>query len=375
MAASTGMRNASAGLCIVSLLGVLGCGGDSPGASSALSPDQAYWALQFNQHAVTLALTAPQNTIQLTATPLNADGQPLALQNEAEIHYSTKDSMVAVDSTGLVTAKLVTASFAKVVATATDPVQHVTLTDTCYIQVTATASTSALTTFTIQPAAGSDTVMPVDKYFRMTAAARDGTGRTMANVFPYFTSSNPHIALIDKSTGAIQGGRVGQVTLYASTWAYGVAKRDSIALRIALPSAVQVNILPVTPTGSTHAVLTYWPQVITITQGGVVSWINRSATDSMDVVFDDPTNVDSVALNLFLGIGTGEGNIAPFVLDADATSDLAIKLCQRYGLYPDDCSDLVGFTFLEERQRKFPVVGTYHYHSILWGSNGTIVVQ
>src|ERR1700679_470122 len=61
--------------------GVLSCSGDTTGPA-ALSPNQAFWALQLNQHAVNLALTASvgqpvADTVQLSATVLNANGASL----------------------------------------------------------------------------------------------------------------------------------------------------------------------------------------------------------------------------------------------------------------------------------------------------------
>jgi hypothetical protein len=194
-------------------------------------------------------------------------------------------------------------------------------------------------------------------------------------VIPYFTSSDPSIASVNRLTGFTFGGRTGQVTLYATTWAYGVAKRDSLLFTVALPATATISVLPVTPTGSTQPILTFWPQIVRVGIDAVVSWVNESLTDSMDVVFNDPTNVDSVKFNTF-PFGSGSGNIAPWVQDTLGASDFGRNICLAFGgTPPSDCGFLYGFRFVEERQRKFPVAGTYHYHSEKWGSSGTIIVQ
>jgi hypothetical protein len=364
-------------MCVIGALGsVLACGGDT--TAPALTPAQAYWALQLDQHAVTLALTAPYDTIQLTAVPLNALGQPLTGLGPA--HYSTSDSLITVDSTGLVTAKFVTSGTSTtVVASMTDPVQHVTLADTCFIQVTVTAPSAPLATFAIQVPKG--TVMPADQTFAISTTATDAMGNPIDAV-PYFTSSDPSIAQVEPILRRILGGRTGQVTLYATTWAYGVAKRDSLVFSVVAPANVTINILPFTPTGSTHPILTFWPQTVTVAPGAKVTWANPSFTDSMDVVFDDPTHVDSVAINAALGFGTGMGDITPWVQDTAGEGPISAALCIARGQIPANAGgsappncNLSFYKPASQRQRTFPVAGTYHYHSAKWGTSGTIVVQ
>jgi plastocyanin len=279
----------------------------------------------------------------------------------------------------LVTAKFVTLSKnAIVVASLTDTAQRVTFVDTCFIRVTATAPSAPLATFTLRPAAGSDTVMPVNQFYTMTATATDIGGQPVSAI-PYFTSSDPSIAKIDRLTGVIISGRIGRVTLYATTWAYGVAKRDSLQFTVITASAAQVQVLAVLPTGSTKPILTFWPQIITVSAGAVVTWENKSSSDSMDVVFDDTTNVDSAQYpNVRFRFGTGRGNIGSWLNDTLGTGDVAARICTVLGGTPPgpSCVDALQlFPFARQRLRKFPVPGTYHYHSAKWGTSGTIVVQ
>lgn len=360
---------------LAALASVLACGGDVAGPG--VTPSAAYWALQLNQHAVTLALTAPYDTIQLSAVPLNVLGQPLA--GLGSVHYSTEDSLISVDSTGLVTAKLVTQPSINttVVASLTDTVQHVTLVDTCFIQVTVTAPSALLDTFYVHPANPADTVVALSGTLHTLRASATDAAANSVPFFPYFTSSDSTIAAIDRLTGVILAHRQGQVTLYATTWSYGVAKQDSFLLQVGPLSAITVQVYPVTATGSRSAVLAFWPQVVTIGAEGVVTWSNPSLTDSADVVFDDPTNVDSAVYGnvRIRNIGSGEGNIAPWVKDTAGSNPLSALICTRFFSTPPKCNNALVTGFTSKRLRKFTVPGTYHYHSVKWGTTGTIVVQ
>lgn len=351
-------------------LATLACGGDTAGPSSALTPAQAYWSLQFNQHAVTLALTTPYDTIRLTATPRNVLGQPLSGLGTAR--FQTSDSTIAIDATGLVTARFATSTQpAVVVASLTDTAQHVTLVDTCFVQVTATAA--PLASFRLQVAQPANVGSPVLYSF----SATDDVGNPVP-VLAYFMSSDSTILGVG-SRNIFQASpmRTGTVTVYAATWAYGVAMRDSVSFTVGFPRSATIQALPVTPTGTTHVLLKFWPQTIQVSPGAIISWTNASYTDSMDVIFDDTTNVDSIRFKNLVRyrFGTGTGNIAPWVLDTTGTDTITAKICRRSGGLPPNCGFLLDFSLLGIRQRLFPVAGTYHYHSAKWGSSGTIVVQ
>jgi hypothetical protein len=122
-------------------------------------------------------------------------------------------------------------------------------------------------------------------------------------------------------------------------------------------------------------VLTFWPQTVTVGVGAQVAWSNPSFTDSLDVVFDDPSNVDSSAS--FYGAYSGSGNIPAWVNDTIDTSGIALQMKQAYINWFG--ADLAGlFTFIQGAQyryRAFPVAGTYRYHSERYGATGTIVVR
>jgi plastocyanin len=157
------------------------------------------------------------------------------------------------------------------------------------------------------------------------------------------TSSDPTIAQIDRSTGKIVPIRVGQVTFYATTFAYGVALQDSLAYTIGYPIKTQNNniwIRKKIKIGSTQSEYFFDPQTLTIGVGGQVLWTNPFPA-VLDVIFDDSLHV------------TG-GNITP--------SD---------SLY----TPLGGRTTDHFWRSTFPVVGTYTFHSNLYGISGTIIVK
>lgn len=347
------------------LAGLLGCGSDTTGPAP-LAPGAAYWTLQFNHRAVNLALTAPYDTVLLHAAALTATGTPLA--GAGAVTYTTSDSALHVDSTGLVRARYTTnGATAHVIATLT--AQGVTLTDTALFQVTDTVPHYPLATFSIQVNpndvdALQRTVVPVDwsgndntGSFLIPVYITDTHGDslcTVANTFGSpcpllvsWTTSDPTMATFD-ALGDLQPHNLGQVTIYASVLAYGVARQDSLRLTIGYPTNPIVNAIVAvwaTPPGSVTPMLTFSPSTETIGVGGGVVFFNSDSTDSMDVVFDDSTAVSGL-------YGDPGGNIPPMTTNTP------------------DPSGASGAAF-----RKFPIAGIYTYHSRKYGSGGKIIVR
>jgi len=237
--------------------GLLGCSGDTTGYATnphPLPPTQVFWALQLNQHAINMALVAPSDTIRLTATPLNAEGTPLA--NVGRVTYSASDSNVTVDATGLVKANYPTP---QTHVTASLTVGGVTLTDSALIQVTPTAFPAPLATFSIQPTPGgigsnyrisvsignlfTDNQLTYCGKHCLPVSATIATGNpatdTICNInacplLVYYSSSNVQAGAIDPyaGTGLNAVFVADTLTFFADTWAYGVFKRDSIPYSI-----------------------------------------------------------------------------------------------------------------------------------------------
>jgi plastocyanin len=188
-----------------------------------------------------------------------------------------------------------------------------------------------------------------------------------------FSSSDRAIAGIDGHDGRIDPQRPGVVTFYATTYAYGVVWQDSLPFIITWPSLLMVQSIWTTPVDSKTPVLAYSPAIAIVSVGAHVAWLTAGKGndpnppgDSVDVVFDDPSTVQSscgvfgvtLYCELFPDDGDG-GNIAPFFPDTAAL---------RAG-------DVLGYYGSLSRARTFPVEGTYTYHSRRYPSaTGKIIV-
>lgn len=232
---------------------LIGCRQDTTGPT-LIPASQAFYQLVLNQHAINMATAAPYDTIRLTAEALTATGTQLTTTNR--VKYSALDSNVTVDSTGLVTAHYVTS---QTQVTASLTVSGVTLTDVATIQITPTALPAPLATLSIQPEPdGLDSARAaVDLQYLInnfngnipvyaTIAAGDPASDTVCNVngcslLVHFRSSNSAVAGIDPLYGILNfNGIPDTVTFFVETWAYGVAKQDS--LKFSVGYAHQANI-------------------------------------------------------------------------------------------------------------------------------------
>ena len=334
--------------------GLLGCGGSDAVGPALVNSTQLYWALQLNYHAVNMATVAPYNTVHLHAIPLTVDGTPLP--GAGQVTYHTADTTILVDSTGLVTARLPTNGQPAVV-TASLTTQAVTHVDSVFIQVTDTVPQHPLATFSIHPRPdGIDSAkIAVDNgTFEIPVYATDQGGNTLCNVngcglVVSWSSSNPSVATAN-FTGGLTPQTVGHVTFVATTLAYGILKQDSLPFVIGYPIEVYSSVIQVlsrTPRGSVTPTLSFSPTVIAMGVGGTLIYENFSNTDSIDVVFDNPTAIQGFP-------GFSGGNLPP--LNANPTNW--------------SCSLQCGLGV-----RVFPVAGTYPYHSQLYGTGGTIIVS
>jgi hypothetical protein len=346
-------------------IGSMGCGSDTTGPVP-LTASQAYWGLRLNYHAVNMAIATPHNTMQLVATPFNAEGT--SMSGLGSVSFSTVDSAVSVDSTGFVTAKYVTSgSAAHVIALL--QYQNVTLTDTVAIQVTTTAPVAPLATFALQPAASYRTTcdlnasgLPLpslETCGSLVVTATNTAGDTVANaqhsaIIVAYATSDPLTALINQTTRKITAVDTGHVTFVASTWAYGVAMSDSLRYVINWPQYQNMSIVMTVPPNGRTPIPTFQLPSVTIGVGGTVAWLNYSAP-RIDIVFDNPAAIDSgcVYRDCSAAPTTGVGNVPASYLDPASTG---------FG---------IGFA-----ARSFPVAGVYHYHSTLYpSSTGVIYVR
>ena len=244
--------------CITCCIAAAACSSD---ATVPVSPSaaQLYWGLHFNWKAVNLALTAPYNTAQLTATLVNAEGNPITSDSvQQAVRYRTADSSLTVTGTGLVTAHYAT-STTTVIAEAT--LNGTTFVDTTRVRVTDTPLAAPLATLSIQPKPGEldSARIAYDQYFYInnfngnipvyaTIATGDAASDTVCSVnlgcplLVYFTTSDSTIAWLTPFDGYLNVEEPGHVTFYASTLAYGVGRRDSLAFGITYPLAVGLSL-------------------------------------------------------------------------------------------------------------------------------------
>jgi hypothetical protein len=343
-----------------------------------MNPAQTYWTLQFNQHAVNLSLTAPYNTIRLTAIPRTAAGD--SLRGLGPVTYIAHDSTVSVDSAGVVIAHDVTTQ-TFIVATLQDPQQRITHQDTVFIQVTDTIPNSPLDTFSVQPAPGDSAKRSVDFVivyfpgfpggpggFFWPAHATDAAGHTLCDVNScalqvYYTSSNPEVATIDRMTGQVTAYMPGKVVLTATTWAYGVSTRDSLTFTIG-HRLLYLNIIGLVQKARGVTAQFTAPQTISLSVGGVMLFkcaADNSCSSPVDVVFDHQTAIDSASYLYLFSTDipqTGGGNIPAFGGDSAYNSEEGTPNADVY------------------RARRFTAPGLYRYHSSVFPSDTlSILVQ
>ena len=196
---------------------LLSCHNTETTGPAPLSATQGYWALQLSEQAVNMSLTPPYNTLQLTAQPVNAAGDTLAIPKV--VSFQSNDSSVTVSPTGLLTAHFTTA-LSQVVVTLT--AQGIAATDTVVVQVTQDTMPSRLAILSIHPAAGDSAKRTVDTQgYILPVYDTMANGQPVPSGSPLLvalTSSDPTVATIDRTTGALTLFRVGHMTLSASTW-------------------------------------------------------------------------------------------------------------------------------------------------------------
>ena len=270
---------------------LLGCGGDGTGPAPQPTTE-LFWALPLNWHAINLALQAPYDTVQLTASPRTVAGTVLA--GTGAVQYTAADSTVSVSSTGLVTAHYIT-SRTTVVARLT--VGSVTLADTAVVQVVGSAPSAPLATFSIQPRPDGlaqasaylddqtyvGTMIPV--YATLT------TEDPVTNLLISYGSSDSTVSGIDQS-GYIVPQRPGRVTFYASTLAYGVAKQDSLPFSIGYNSLIQIS-LHARGRGDSTGLYAEQPSGSQVVGAGGRVVINNYASEKVEMVLPYQTSTIS----------------------------------------------------------------------------------
>jgi plastocyanin len=226
---------------------------------------------------------------------------------------------------------------------------NLTHADTVMINVTDAAAPPMLAGLTIHPDASDSakTAMEVPK--ALGARAIDSSGAPMTGLSVYYTSLDYTTATIDRTTGFLTPIRPGHVAIVATATAYGVTKADTLPFTIGFPLTLFVTISART-NASGQVVNGFTPEEITLGPGATVIFSNNTVAPT-DVTFDDPTNV-------------AQGDPYCAFLPPCEAGDIEA--------WARDPADPFGTS--ASRVRRFPVPGTYNFHSTLFGSHGSIVI-
>jgi hypothetical protein len=377
-------RRSGLGLLALPLLGLAlaGCGGlePVPTQEAVTDPSQLYMSLQLEQRAINLSTAAGYNTVQLTATPYDGRGEVMSGLPAAtfRVAHAGDSTILRVTSEGLATALQPGSEIAVVAELVVpgpggSPVRH---TDTAHVGVQALDPPPVLDRLSIYPVPSDTAVwhlrqsdisdafggilsllappVPVLKPLALDAT----TGQPISGLVIEYVLLDPVIATVDQWTGSVKTRFPGRVRTVVRTTAYGVTQADTALSTVTWPVEDVVRI------GAGGAIIE--PSELWIVPNGVVLWQNR-LRDSVDVTFEDPTNVEDPANDPANGTAATKcsflesfGN--PKICDA---GDVLLG-----GFNPDDENSFFNsFTY-----RQFPVPGVYRFRSTRTGATGRIVV-
>jgi uncharacterized protein YjdB len=178
--------------------------------------------------AVTPATATVQQglTVQLTATPKDANGNPLS--GRVVTWASTNTAVAAVSTSGLVTG----ASPGNATITASSEGQN----GTSVITVT----TVPVASVSVSPSSGN---VPVGGTLQLTATPKDASGAPLQGRVVTWGSSNTAVATVD-NTGLVTGVAAGSVTITATS----EAQSGTSALTVATVPVASVSVSPTSGT-------------------------------------------------------------------------------------------------------------------------------
>lgn len=377
---------------VLAIVVLAGCGAIDPVATfeQDTDPKHLYLQLTTDQGAVTLSTVAPYNTLQLTATPRNALGEPMEDLPAPTFHLAlaSDSTNLTVTPAGLLQARA-PASEVLVIAELGIPgnVRHA---DTTVVYINATTDPSPqLASLASEPIAPDSAIMPMDLGFNFSdfgflpfkyiiqeipvPRALDAQGNPIPDVVFEFRSLDPTILqpLIGPySSGYLQvaGTSAGRARLEFSTTTYGTTLVDTMFITVTWPVIQRVRI-----TAGVGGTTQFQPSDIRLTPYGVVFWENLVAGDAVDVTFEDPANV---ADPLTAELGSGPVRIC----DRMNTESFYYGPGPHCGpgnvLVPGFPSD-PDLPFPGEhtyQMRLFRIPGVYRYHSTRTGATGRIIV-
>jgi hypothetical protein len=362
------------GVALAALVAAPACSGDR--AATPFEPatgDKAaglYWSLTVNHKALTLSTVAPHDTVQLIATPRDANGNPI--EGLGPITFTSDDTTkIVVGPTGLVRALRPSQESHVVVELSTGNVNHSV--DVLIIAVP-DSNPPVLGGVYFQPTPPDSATMGMTGdggglsigYGRVQAT----TVKFVAPPVPFDTAGNPIpmlLAMCESTDEAviqtfcnpfvtiIAPLRPGRAKLIATATAFGVTKADTVDYTVTMPPYAVVWLKRVPGTlGTTKIALD--AAEVTIRKGGNVVWGNLTGAPA-DIVFDDPSAAAEHGAISCANAGVvdegGSGDIAAFGVQQESTTALSADNC---------------------RSRSFAAPGTYTYHSPLTGVTGKVIV-
>jgi hypothetical protein len=340
-------------LSALALVGLVSCGDSTVPTQSIEDPAQMFWALTLDQHAVTLAMTPPFDTLALIATPRNPSGTPL--DGLGPVTFTSTDlTKVRVGPDGVLQA---VAPGTRIRVIARLEAQGVTKVDTVAVDVTPTAPASPVASLSVQPIPPDSAKLGNNSFGKLIEPrVTDADGNPYSGLLVDVISLEPTLGFIaDRYAGLLGAqGRLGHARIVASATAYGVRLADTVTYRFGLPVAALIEIHPGSMEG-VAAATTFVPAGVRVGLGATVLW--QFAPDlPTDVTFEEPAfaEEDPVGIN---GIGalSGSGDIPTSTGCTFAHPEAIFAECLR--------------------ARKFTVPGVYRYHSVVTGVEGQIIVE
>jgi hypothetical protein len=340
-------------LSALALAGLLSCGDSIVPTQPIEDPAQVFWAITLDQHAVTLAMTPPFDTLALVATARNPSGTPL--DGLGPVTFTSTDlTKVRVGPDGVLQA---VAPGTRIRVIAKLQAQGVTNFDTVVVDVTPTAPASPVASLSIQPIPPDSAKLGNNAFGKLIEPrVTDADGNPFSGLLVDVVSLDPTMGFIsDRRIGTLGAqGQLGHARIVASATAYGVRVADTVTYRFGLPVAAVIEI----HTGDMEGVptaTTFVPAGVRVGVGATVLWW-FAPDHPTDVTFDEPAfaEEDPVGLN---GIGalTGSGDIPTSTGCTFANPDALFFECFR--------------------ARKFTVPGVYRYRSVVTGVEGQVIVE
>ncbi len=336
------------------------CGNGADAFAPALPPSQLLARLRLNENVLNMALAPPYDTAQLRVTAYSGTGKIIEGDVEYSVELPAQDKMT-ISPAGLLN---VNGSGTNMIVRARMNYNGVTLTDSAYVNVIAGTPTNFVKHMGFGLTDQDSAKVAVYYSALIPIIRQDSTDSEMPSLGVQVWLSDPSIANswfygLTDGMMFLEGVRPGRMTVYASTYAYGMSFRDSLEFQVGWPIRTELTAVIRYVPGSFDRIAAFHINSTTVGTGACVIWRNPSDLP-IDVTFDDPSGVDSPSATGD-GLCTSQGrfdmnggNIAPFKREVDSNG--------------------VEILFANYRTRVFKHPGVYTYHSSLYGTKGTIIV-